>query len=102
MFVYIFKKTYLETPPNARSTMNAVILSVVTPSVFVTGVCAKTVKTSANPPLLILKDREGEVSWINQPLIKSGGCECAKSLQFRRMGRGVVPLGLEEKFPKYT
>jgi hypothetical protein len=42
------------TPPNALSTMKAVTLSFVSPVTgSVTGVWAKTVMTSANPPLLI-------------------------------------------------
>ena len=48
-------QTHLVTPEKARSTMNAVTLSLISP-VFgsLTGVCANTVNTSAIPPLLIL------------------------------------------------
>lgn len=47
------KDTHCVTPPNERSTMNAVILSFTSPvaSSF-TGVLAKTVNISARPPLL--------------------------------------------------
>lgn len=43
----------LVTPPNALSTMNAVILSFFCPSLSTTSVRAKTVKISASPPLEI-------------------------------------------------
>ena len=49
------------TPPNPLSTTKVDILSFVSPVLgSVTGVWAKTVNTSAIPPLLILWTREGE------------------------------------------
>jgi hypothetical protein len=47
-------KSYLVTPPKDLSTINAVTLSLVSPVISsLTGVLAKTVKTSASPPFYL-------------------------------------------------